>query len=70
VKVPSGSERMRSFIAAQDVDRSRRFCVGRRFQSVTELRRELHRYVRCYNRKRLHSALSYHSPVDCEKGAA
>jgi transposase InsO family protein len=43
---------------------------GRRFETVAELRRELHRYVAYYNHKRLHSALSYQSPVDCEQGAA
>lgn len=43
---------------------------GQRFESVRDLRRELHRYVRYYNRKRLHSALSYQSPVDYEQGAA
>ena len=43
---------------------------GRRFESVTDLRRALNRYVSYYNHKRLHSALSYHSPVDYEQGAA
>ena len=43
---------------------------GQRFESVSALRRELHRYVSYYNRKRLHSALSYQSPVDYEQGAA
>jgi transposase InsO family protein len=43
---------------------------GRRFETVAELRRELQRYVRYYNHKRLHSALSYQSPVDYEQGAA
>ncbi|HKQ97376.1 MAG TPA: IS3 family transposase, partial [Candidatus Polarisedimenticolia bacterium] len=33
-------------------------------------RRALHRYVAFYNSKRLHSALSYQSPVDYEQGAA
>ena len=43
---------------------------GRRFETVAELRRQLHRYVAYYNHKRLHSALSYQSPVDYEQGAA
>ena len=43
---------------------------GRRFQTVTELRQHLHRYLRFYNYRRLHSALSYQSPVDYERGAA
>jgi len=33
-------------------------------------RPELQRYVGYYNHKRLHSALSYQSPVDYEQGAA
>jgi catechol 2,3-dioxygenase-like lactoylglutathione lyase family enzyme len=36
VKVPSGSERMRSFIAAQDLDRSKRFYVALGFEQVLD----------------------------------
>jgi transposase InsO family protein len=43
---------------------------GRRFETVTELRHQLQRYVRYYNHQRLHSALCYQSPVDYECGAA
>jgi len=43
---------------------------GRRFETVAELRHHLHRYVRYYNHRRLHSALQYQSPVDYERGAA
>ena len=43
---------------------------GERFQDVRELRRHLHRYVRYYNHRRLHSALRYQSPVDYERRAA
>ena len=43
---------------------------GRRFETVAELRQHLHRYVRYYNHRRLHSALQYRSPVDYERGAA
>jgi len=43
---------------------------GRRWQTVAALRRQLRRYVRYYNHRRLHSALDYHSPVDYERGAA
>jgi len=39
---------------------------GRCFQTVTELRQLLRRYVRYYNYKRLHSALLYRTPVDYE----
>jgi transposase InsO family protein len=43
---------------------------GTRFRDVGELRRHLHRYVRYYNYRRMHSALQYHAPVDYERGAA
>ena len=43
---------------------------GRSFHTVIELRQLLNRYVSFYNRQRLHSALSYLSPVDYEQGAA
>ena len=43
---------------------------GERFRDVRELRRHLHRYVRFYNYRRMHSALRYQAPVDYERGAA
>jgi transposase InsO family protein len=43
---------------------------GRTFQTVTELRQVLRRYVQYYNHQRLHSALEYQSPVDYERRAA
>lgn len=43
---------------------------GERFETVRQLRRRLHRYVRYYNHRRLHSALRYQSPVDYERRAA
>jgi transposase InsO family protein len=43
---------------------------GRSFQTVTELRQVLRRYVQYYNHRRLHSALEYQSPVDYERRAA
>jgi putative transposase len=43
---------------------------GRRFRSVSELRRHLQSYMRYYNHRRLHSALDYRSPVDYERRAA
>jgi putative transposase len=43
---------------------------GRSFQTVTELRQQLRRYVQYYNHQRLHSSLGFRSPVDYERGAA
>lgn len=43
---------------------------GVRFETATELRQHLNRYFRYYNRRRLHSALGYRSPVDYESRAA
>ncbi len=43
---------------------------GVRFETETALRREVARYVRYYNQRRLHSALGYQSPVDYESCAA
>jgi putative transposase len=63
---PDENAHMESFFHSLKAD----IIHGRRFENVTELRRELHRYVGYYNRKRLHSALSYQSPVDYEQGAA
>lgn len=63
---PDENAHMESFFHSLKAD----VIHGQRFESVRDLRRELHRYVSYYNRKRLHSALSYQSPVDYEKGAA
>jgi transposase InsO family protein len=63
---PDENAHMESFFHSLKAD----VIHGRRFETVAELRRELHRYVVYYNHKRLHSALSYQSPVDYEQGAA
>jgi transposase InsO family protein len=43
---------------------------GVRFATDDALRREIARYIRYYNHRRLHSALGYQSPVDYEQCAA
>lgn len=43
---------------------------GAQFATETALRHALHRYVRYYNHRRLHSALGYRSPVAYESQAA
>jgi putative transposase len=43
---------------------------GVRFTTDPELRRAVRQYVQYYNHHRLHSALSYRSPVDYERRAA
>ena len=43
---------------------------GTQFATATALRAAIARYVRYYNRERLHSALAYQSPVDYEARAA
>jgi putative transposase len=63
---PDENAHMESFFHSLKAD----VIHGRRFQSVEQLRSQLHRYVRYYNHQRLHSALSYRSPVDYEHGAA
>jgi transposase InsO family protein len=63
---PDENAHMESFFHSLKAD----VIHGERFNSVKDLRRELHRYVCYYNRKRLHSALSYQSPVDYEQGVA
>jgi transposase InsO family protein len=63
---PDENAHMESFFHSLKAD----VIHGRRFETVDELRRQLHRYVDYYNRRRLHSALSYQSPVDYELGAA
>jgi len=42
---------------------------GVRFATDDALRREIARYIRYYNHRRLHSALGYQSPVDYERCA-
>ena len=63
---PDENAHMESFFHSLKAD----VIHGRRFETVADLRRQLARYVSYYNRKRLHSALSYRSPVDYERGAA
>lgn len=43
---------------------------GRKFGSDTELRQAIERFMRHYNRYRLHSALGYRAPIDYERAAA
>ena len=63
---PDENAHMESFFHSLKAD----VIHGRRFETVRELRHQLHRYVRYYNHRRLHSALAYQSPVDYELGAA
>lgn len=63
---PDENAHMESFFHSLKAD----VIHGRRFQTVTELRHQLHRYVRYYNHERLHSALCYRAPVDYERGVA
>jgi putative transposase len=63
---PDENAHMESFFHSLKAD----VIHGRGFETVADLRRELQRYVAYYNRTRLHSALSYRSPVDYERGAA
>jgi transposase InsO family protein len=63
---PDENAHMESFFHSLKAD----VIQGQRFPTVTHLRHQLRRYVRYYNHRRLHSALSYHSPVDYEHGAA
>lgn len=43
---------------------------GAHFSSARALRCDLRRYIRYYNRVRMHSALAYHSPIAFEARAA
>lgn len=43
---------------------------GQRFGSDAALRQAIARYMRHYNRHRLHSALGYRAPIDYERAAA
>lgn len=43
---------------------------GQRFGSDSALRRAIERFMRHYNRHRLHSALGYRAPIDYERAAA
>jgi len=63
---PGENAHMESFFHSLKAD----VIHGRVFQSVTELRHQLRRYVRYYNHQRLHSSLNYQSPVDYEHRAA
>ena len=63
---PGENAHMESFFHSLKAD----LVHGRQFDSVTELRQQLRRYLQYYNHQRLHSALDYQSPVDYERGAA
>ena len=63
---PGENAHMESFFHSLKAD----IIHGRAFQTVTELRGQLRRYIRYYNYHRLHSALGYQSPVDYERRAA
>ena len=43
---------------------------GQRFHTDADLRRSIVRFMRHYNRQRLHSALGYRTPIDYERAAA
>ena len=63
---PSENAHMESFFHSFKAD----IVHGVRFTSDAELRQQVRRYVRYYNHRRLHSSLSYRSPVDYERRAA
>lgn len=63
---PAENAHMESFFHSLKAD----VIHGRSFQTVTELRQQLRRYLPYYNHQRLHSALDYQSPVDYERTAA
>jgi len=63
---PDENAHMESFFHSLKAD----VIHGRVFQTVTELRHELRRYVPSYNHQRLHASLDYQSPVDYERRAA
>ena len=63
---PGENAHMESFFHSLKAD----VIHGRSFQTVTELRQQLRRYLPYYNHQRLHSALNYQSPVDYELTAA
>jgi transposase InsO family protein len=63
---PDENAHMESFFHSLKAD----LIHGERFQDARDLRRQLQRYVRYYNYRRMHSALQYQAPVDYERGAA
>lgn len=63
---PSENAHIESFFHSLKAD----VVHGVRFTTDVELRRAVRRYVQYYNHRRLHSALSYRSPVDYERRAA
>ena len=63
---PGESAHMESFFHSLKAD----VIHGRSFQTITELRQQLRRYVPFDNYRRLHSSLGYQSPVDYERRAA
>jgi len=63
---PDENAHMESFFHSLKAD----LIHGEKFRDVRDLRRQLHRYVRYYNYRRLHSSLQYQAPVDYERGAA
>jgi transposase InsO family protein len=63
---PSENAHIESFFPSLKAD----IVHGVRFATDDELRHAVRRYVQYYNHRRLHSALSYRSPVDYERVAA
>jgi transposase InsO family protein len=63
---PSENAHLESFFHSLKAD----MVHGVRCTTDAELRHDVQRYVRYYNHQRLHSALSYRSPVDYERRAA
>jgi transposase InsO family protein len=63
---PEDNAHMESFFHSLKAELTR----GVQFSSARVLRGELRRYIRYYNKVRMHSALEYHSPIAFEARAA
>ena len=63
---PTDNAHMESFFHSLKSD----VIHGAHFANDAQLREAIRRYMEWYNRRRLHSALSYRSPVDFERAAA
>ena len=66
VSGPGDNAHAESFVHSLKAELTR----GVTFRTASDLRRELARYLRYYNTIRLHSGLSYRSPLACERQAA
>ena len=63
---PEDNAHMESFFHSLKAELTR----GVHFSDAQVLRRQLRRYIRYYNRVRMHSALAYHSPIAFEARVA